>query len=134
MLAGMRPRMGRALVPAGAQEKSPVAPAAFVAPAAKTRDFKQLNDPQRLLHLSAVRGADWLKNANMRDGKFVYGFLPALASQMEGDDFLAQVGASLALARSSRVLGDAGSAAIARQALLTALLATEIDPQNPAAR
>jgi hypothetical protein len=126
--------LGLALVPGDAQEKSPVVPANFVTPAPKVRDFKQLNEPQRLLYLAAVRGTDWLKNANMRDGKFVYGFLPALATPMEGDDYLAQVGAALALARSSRVLGDAGSAAIARQALLTALLATEIEPQNPAAR
>ncbi len=131
--------LGLALVPGGAQEKNPVVPnpvvpASFVPPAAKTRDFKQLNEHQRLFYLSAARGTEWLKNANMRDGKFVYGFLPALAIPMEGDDYLAQVGAALALARSSRVLGDASSAAIARQALLTALLATEVDPHNPAAR
>ena len=35
------------------------------------------------MHLSAQRGADWLFRANRSDGRFVYGFLPAVNAPLE---------------------------------------------------
>jgi hypothetical protein len=86
------------------------------------------------MYLSAQRGADWLHRANRPDGRFVYGYLPALHKPLEGDHYLRQVGAAFALARASRYTGDERHAAVARQAVLTLLLDTVTDPQNPKVR
>jgi hypothetical protein len=84
--------------------------------------------------ISAVRGADWLYRANRTDGRFFYGYLPALKSVLEGDNYLRQVGAAMALARAARYSGSERHVAIARQAILTLLLDTAPDPQNPRLR
>src|SRR5205823_7133397 len=80
------------------------------------------------------RGMDWLRLTNKQDGKFVYGFLPALRTPMEGDSYLAQAGAAFALARASRFFHDDPAAAVARQALLTLLLETATDAKDASAR
>jgi len=59
---------------------------------------------------------DWLRRTNKPDGRFVYGFLPALCTSMEGDSYLRQAGAAGALAAAARYFGDEASTAIARQA------------------
>jgi hypothetical protein len=88
------------------------------------RDANQLSPLGRQMLLSCQRGADWLVRANRPDGRFDYGFLPALRTQLEGDHYLRQVGAAFALARAARLTGDQRYAAVARQALLTLLLET----------
>lgn len=95
------------------------------------RDLSKFNLTQRNVYLGCQRGVDWLQRANRPDGRFVNGFLPALRMPMEGDHFLPQVGAAMALARASRVFADPAAAAIARQALLTLLLETAVDPKAP---
>jgi hypothetical protein len=89
---------------------------------------------QRQMHLSAQRGADWLFRFNGRDGRFTYGYLPALRTVMEGDNYLRQAGAVFALARAARYSGDERYLARARQAMLTLLLATTTDPSDPKVR
>jgi hypothetical protein len=79
---------------------------------------------------TAQRGADWLFRSNRPDGRFEYGFLPALQKPMSGDHYLRQVGATFALAREARFSGDARHAAVARQAVLTLLLDTVADEKN----
>jgi hypothetical protein len=86
------------------------------------------------MYLSAQRGCNWLRLANRADGRFSHGWLPDLRVPMEGDHYLRQVGAAFALARSARYLGDERATAIARQAVLTLLLDTEIDPDEPGVR
>jgi hypothetical protein len=88
------------------------------------RDPAKLPPLGRQMFLSCQRGADWLVRANRPDGRFEYGFLPALRTQLEGDHYLRQVGAAFALARAARVTGDDRYAAVARQAILTLLLET----------
>jgi hypothetical protein len=120
---------------AGAARAQDVVPAKHAEPApARTRDLTKLTPPQRQFYLAAHRGMDWLRLTNKQDGKFVYGFLPALRTPMEGDSYLAQAGAACALARASRFFHDDPAAAIARQALLTLLLETATDPKDPTAR
>jgi len=96
----------------------------------KVRDPAKLNVPQRSVYLSAQRGMEWLHKTNRPDGRFVYGFLPALRAQMEGDDYLHQAGAAFALARAARFFDDERAGAIARQAVLTLLLETTDDPKE----
>jgi hypothetical protein len=79
------------------------------------------------MYLSASRGGDWLARANRSDGRFAYGYLPALKANLEGDHYLRQVGAAVALAREACFTGNERHAAIARQAILTLLLDTSVE-------
>src|SRR5712692_2465257 len=90
-------------------------------------DLSRYNPLQKQMYLSASRGADWLARANRSDGRFVYGYLPALKTNLEGDHYLRQVGAAIALAREARFTGNERHAAIARQAVLTLLLETTVE-------
>jgi hypothetical protein len=110
----------------GAQE---VKQTAHVVPA-KGRDIAKWPVAQQQMQVGAQRAMDWLRRANKPDGRFVYGFLPALCVPMEGDYYVHQAGAAFALARAGRYFNDDASTAIARQALLTLLLETAVDPQD----
>jgi hypothetical protein len=68
------------------------------------------------------------------DGRFQHGVVPALRRSLDGDNYLRQVGPALALARAARFFQDEKTAALARQAILTLLLDTEKDPQDPQIR
>jgi hypothetical protein len=102
--------------------------------AAARRDLGKFTAAQRHFYLSGQRGMDWLQRINKADGRFVYGFLPALRLPMEGDSYVRQAGAALALARASKFYGDDRSAAVAKQALLTLLLETTVDSGEPHVR
>jgi len=106
-----------------AKPKNPTAP---LEPAATLpgRELSKLSPLQQQMYLAAQRGADWLYRSNRPDGRFEYGFLPALKTKLEGDHFLRQAGAVFALARAAKFTGDERHAAVARQALLTLLLET----------
>jgi hypothetical protein len=86
------------------------------------------------MDLSAQRGADWLFRANRPDGRFLHGYIPALQTVLEGDHYLRQVGAAFALARAAGYTGNERHVARARQAVLTLLLDTAPDPQDPRQR
>lgn len=95
-----------------------------------TPDLSKYNPLQKQMYFSAQRGGDWLQRANRGDGRFVYGYLPALKGNLEGDHFLRQAGAAVALARAARFTGNERHAAVARQAVLTLLLETNVDSQD----
>jgi hypothetical protein len=86
------------------------------------------------MDLSARRGADWLYRSNRQDGRFVHGFVPCLQAVLEGDHYLRQAGAAAALARAARYTGNEKYLARARQAVLTLLLDTAPDAQDPRLR
>lgn len=110
-------------------------PKTTIAPAAKpARDISKLSPLQQQMYLAAQRGADWLFRMNTSDGRFVYGTVPALKTTLEGDHFLRQAGAAFALARAARFSGDERYTARARQAVLTLLADTAIDPKRPGVR
>jgi hypothetical protein len=71
---------------------------------------------------------------NQAQGRFVYGYIPALRQSMEGDHDLKQALAALALAQAARFAGDDRQAAVASQAVLTLLAATRIEPNDPNCR
>jgi hypothetical protein len=106
-------------------DKAPPVIGASTPPAAQpARDLSKLSPLQHQMYLTAQRGADWLFRANRADGRFEYGFLPCLKTNLEGDHYLHQAGAAMALARSSRLTGNERHAAVAKQAILTLLLDT----------
>jgi hypothetical protein len=117
-------------VPAPASAPHPVA----VENARLKRDLSRFTVFQRQVYLSAHRGAEWLQRANRVDGRFQHGVVPALRRPLEGDHYLRQAGAALALAQAARFFQDDRAGALARQAVLTLLLDTEKDPQNPQVR
>ncbi len=107
-------------------------PSPAIKPAAG-RDLSKLSLLQRHFYLSGQRGAEWLQRVNGQDGRFLYGYIPALKVPLDGDDYLCQAQAAWALARAARLYGDeraAAAAAVARQAILTLLLETTMDSQG----
>jgi hypothetical protein len=97
-------------------------------------DFSKLGDLQKEMLCSCQRGADWLYRMNGVKGRFLYGYLPALKTEMEGDHYLRQVGAAFALARAARFLGEDRYAVRATQAILTLLDETVPDATDPHCR
>jgi hypothetical protein len=114
----------------------PIAPAPGAdANTVKPREGDKLPEQAQPIFFSAHRALEWLKLTNKPDGRFVYGFQPALRVQLDGDNFQSQAGATLALARAARYYRDGRGAAIARQAALTLLeLETIVDPQDATSR
>jgi hypothetical protein len=99
-----------------------------------TRDFSKLDDFPKEMLVSCQRGADWLWRINDPKGHFLYGYLPALKTPMEGDNYLRQAGAAFALARAARLLGEDRYAARATQSVLTLLDDTIVDSGETACR
>ncbi|HZY83965.1 MAG TPA: hypothetical protein VFE78_03990 [Gemmataceae bacterium] len=125
----------RAATPATAPAaKAPPAATPPAAPAKSGRDFSSLSPVQRQMLLSAQRGADWLFRMHRLKGRFVYGYLPALATELEGDHYLRQAGAAFALARAARFTGEERYAARAAQALLALLDDTAPDANDAQVR
>jgi hypothetical protein len=89
---------------------------------------------QAQIQLTAHRGADWLYRMNGVDGRFAPGQLPALNAVMDGDQFLGQAGAALALARAARMTGDQNYADRATHAILVLLGETIVDPKDKTQR
>lgn len=106
---------------------SQVKPAAADVPASRPKRLSEVAEP---IQFSALRATDWLKRTLTPDGRFVYGFQPALRVQLDGDNFASQAGAAFALARAARYFRDDAAAAKARQSLLTLRLETVTDPPN----
>lgn len=113
------------------EQKPPAKAVSPQADAAKSKfNLDRFTDKQRFFYSSGQRGLEWLQKANKPDGRFVYGFLPALSMPMEGDSYLHQGGASMTLARAAKFYGDERGTAVAKQALLTLLLETCVDPKE----
>jgi hypothetical protein len=89
---------------------------------------------QQQIQLSAHRGADWLFRMNGLDGRFAPGQLPALNAEMEGDHFLRQAGAAVALARAARFTGEERYADRATQAILVLIGETVVDARDKTIR
>jgi hypothetical protein len=86
-----------------------------------TRSFSKLDAFDKEMLVSCQRGGEWLWRINDTKGRFLHGYVPALSSVLDGDNYLRQAGAAFALARVSRVLGEERYAARATQAILTLL-------------
>ena len=115
-------------------QERPVIPAIAIKPtqepSAGTRDLTRFTPPQRHLYLSAKSAMEWLQRVNKTDGRFLPGFVPALRAPLTSDNYLHQAGAAGALARAARFYQDERGAAVAKQALLTLLLETNVDDKT----
>ena len=100
----------------------------------KPRDGSKLPETAQPIYFSAERAMEWLKRTNRADGRFVYGFQPALRVQIDGDNFASQAGATFALARSARYYQDRAGTAKASQAALALLLETMLDADDQTLR
>src|SRR5262245_28749354 len=98
------------------------------------RDLSRLTPLQQQMYFGAQRGADWLFRLNRTDGRFVYGYLPAVSAVMEGDHYLRQAGAAFALARAARFTSEERYVARATQAVLTLLGDTGPDAKDSQVR
>jgi hypothetical protein len=83
---------------------------------------------------SSVHAAHWLTRMNQPQGRFQFGYRPALRQPLEGDHNLKQARAALALAQAARFTGDRRQIAVASQAVLSLLAITKIDPADPNCR
>ncbi len=117
--------------PAAPPHESLIAPAR---PRPGPREFPNLGPLQQQMLNSAQRGADWLFRMNGVKGRFLHGYLPALKAEMEGDNYLRQIGAACTLARAARFTGEERYAARATQAILALLEETVADPDDPQVR
>jgi hypothetical protein len=95
-----------------------------------TRDFSHLNELQKQMPLCARRGAEWLFRMNEMNGRFTYGYVPALHVPLDGDHFLCQAGAAFALARAARFTGEERYAVRATQTVLALLDETIVDKSD----
>src|SRR5262249_7320088 len=116
---------------------SNVSPATFVAKAGASpeQDLARMPLLTRQVHLSTQYGTDWLYHAqNPVSGRFTYGWNPALNAPLEGDHFLHQAGATLAIARAARYFGEARYGLRAKQAVLSLMAETRVDPNDKSVR
>jgi hypothetical protein len=84
---------------------------------------------QNAVH-GVLLGADWMARRNQPQGRFLFGYNPALRQPMMGDHDLKQARAALAMAQAAKFSGDEKQAALASQSILTLLAATRVDPAD----
>lgn len=83
---------------------------------------------------SVLLAGNWMTRMNQSQGRFMYGYDPALRQALPGDHDLRQARGALGLAQAARFTGDEKQAAIASQAVLTLLAATRPDPADASCR
>lgn len=116
-------------------QDTPLAPPAPKATPGWTRlELTNLAPLQKQMYLTALRGADWLASMNGVNGRFLHGWVPDLRTPLEGDHYLRQAEAALALARTARYSGEERYNALASQAVLSLLAETMADPAEPQLR
>jgi hypothetical protein len=115
-----------------AQQSPPVVPAVATkrAPQPARSGLASLPAEQRTVYAGTKSGVDWLARVNKPDGRFLAGFQPALRVPLDGDSYLHQASAAWALAQGGAHFEDPRALAVAKQALLTLLLETSLDPQT----
>lgn len=79
---------------------------------------------------SVLLAGNWMTRMNQSQGRFMYGYDPALRQALPGDHDLRQARGALGLAQAARFTGDEKQTAIASQAVLTLLAATRPDPAD----
>jgi hypothetical protein len=79
-------------------------------------------------------GSAWMAKMHQANGRFIYGYNPALRQPLSGDSDLAQARAAVALAQAARFAGDEKAAAMASQTILALLASTKIAANDPNCR
>lgn len=130
MLGGAQPP-ATPVTPAGAPVPQP---AAADTPLSKLEPLAACPAPTQLAVRSVLLGSGWLTRMNQSQGRFVYGYIPALRQLMDGDHDLRQAFAALALAQAARFAGDDRQAAVASHAVLALLAGTRVEANDPNTR
>ena len=81
-----------------------------------------------------VLASEWMTKVHQANGRFLYGYVPALRLPMSGDNDLMQARAAVAMAQAARFTGDQKRAAIASQTILTLLASTKLAANDPNCR
>jgi hypothetical protein len=89
----------------------------------------------RAFHVSAHSGVEWLvRGHNDVTGRFIPGWLPAIGAQVDENNYLHQCAATATLARAARYYGDERYLMKARQAMLSLLAETQLEPDDASCR
>ena len=83
---------------------------------------------------SVVYAANWLARMSQPQGRFQFGYRPALRQVMDGDHDLKQAKAALAMTQAARFNVNEKQAAIAAQSILALLAGTKVDPADATVR
>ena len=113
--------------PPAPPQANPGAPAANETPLAKFEPLAAFPEQTQNAVRAVLLGADWVARMNQPQGRFLFGYNPALRRPMLGDHDLKQARAALALAQAAKFSGDEKQAAMASQAILTLLASTKAD-------
>jgi hypothetical protein len=120
--------------PPSPPQAAPAAPPAQTTPSERLRKQYKPNAFQTEILLSAQRGADWTYRMHGVKGRFLEGRLPSVAQDVEGDHYVRQLHAAIALARAARFTGEERFAARATQAMLVLLEDAPPDETDAACR
>ncbi|HEY2911173.1 MAG TPA: hypothetical protein VGI99_13065 [Gemmataceae bacterium] len=118
-----------AISAAAAEPSPPPAP-----PLAQFEPLIAFPQPTQTAVRAVVLGINWMTRMNQPQGRFQFGFRPALRQPLEGDHDLKQARAALAMAQAARFTGNERQAAVASQAILALLAVTRIDAMEPNCR
>ena len=103
-------------------------------PLAQFEPLSSFPQPTQSAVRAVVYGSNWMTRMNQPQGRFQFGYRPALRQPMEGDHDLKQARAALALSQTARFSGDERQTAIASQAILSLLSVTRADPADAKCR
>jgi hypothetical protein len=124
--------------PVAGDPAAPALPAGTHAPAqtplAKFEPLAAFPQVTQYAVRAELLGATWMAKAHQPNGRFLFGYLPALRMPLTGESDFAQARAAVALAQAARFSGDEDQAAKASQTILALLAATRLDPHDPKCR
>ena len=121
-------------IPALGTSPAPSPTTAGEVPLAQFEPLSSFPQPTQSAVRAVVYGSNWMTRMNQPQGRFQFGYRPALRLPMEGDHDLKQARAALALAQTARFSGDERQTAVASQAILALLSLTRVDPADAKCR
>src|SRR5262245_33289420 len=112
--------------PAAGAPAKPVPPGGNETPLSKFDPLAAFPHTTQFAVRGVLLGSDWVTKRNQPNGRFLFGYIPALQQPMTGDHDLKQAQSALAMAQAAKFSGDKQQVAIASQVILTLLASTKI--------
>lgn len=110
------------------------APANSEAPLARFQPLSSYPQTTQFAVRGALLGSDWMARMHQPQGRFMYGYVPALRQPVNADHDLKQARAALAMAQAAKFSGDEKQAAVASQTILALLATTKPTANDPNTR